>query len=78
MLTAEAEKRVYEIAKDVAEKAVLDHQSIDAKQTNLSGNVAQLEGEVQSLVLSSEVLVRLVANLEYAVKNLQKEVDDLK
>jgi len=85
MLTAEAEKKVRELTKEAAEKAVLDYSVSQGKMTDTSGSVAKLEtevkelqGEVRSLVRVNETLTTRVTDLEYELKNLQKEVDDLK
>ena len=79
MLSAEAEKKVREIAKEAAEKAVVDYQAVEEKQTSLSGVVAEvLEREVRSLVRKSDQLFVRVEGLENEVKRLQNQVDDLK
>ena len=78
MLTAEAEKRVKELAKEAAEKAVLDYSVSQGKTTDTSGNVARLSETVGDLVLALNTLTTRITDLEYELKNLQKEVDDLK
>lgn len=85
MLTAEAEKRVREIAREAAEKAVLDNRVSVGKQIDLSGDVAALDAmvedlqrEVEGLVHTNGTLTNRVSDLEFEVSNLQKEVDNLK
>lgn len=81
MLSAEAEKRVREIAREAAEKAVLDNRVSEGQRTDLSGNVAALEATVedlQDLMRANDELGDRVEELELVVRNLQKEVDVLK
>ena len=78
MLTAEAEKRVKELAKEAAEKAVLDYSVSQGKTTDTSGNVARLSETVGDLVLALNTLTTRITDLEYELNNLQKEIDDLK
>ena len=77
MLTAEAEKKVKELAKEAAERAVLDYSVSQGKTTNTSGNVAALEEEVRYLRGGLEALTDHVAALKREVKILQNEIDVL-
>lgn len=83
MLTAEAEKRVKELAKEAATKAVDDYSQ--GKTTTTSANVTVLETaveelkkEVYSLVRANDIMANRVDVLESEVKDLQKEFDYLK
>jgi len=78
MLTVEAEKKVKELAKEAAERAILDYSVSQGKTTDTSGNVAALEEQSRLLVSVVQTLTNRVVDLEHEIKYLQKEVDDLK